>query len=280
MKKGNNKPLRFDTRKNVRSMRVKRFAAAFSCFFVLLGGISFLLLLRYYNFDLSAIGNPAEETTVEETTAKPEPQVSGSYRYLLLCTADASNDVRFAVILNADMEALELSITPLSSAQGLSYGGCTGNLSVQLDFGGEKQLASALEAATGVKIDKFIRSTDSSFKSLINSFGGFETTVEKAIDVRSDRLTAIIGAGRQTMTGDTLLKYLRYYENEPGMQAEIIADILEQEITPANFKKADSHYTRVINLVKSDISVVDFASVKTGIDALLYSGEAVKVSVK
>ena len=280
MKKGNNKPLRFDTRKNARSMRRKRFAAAFSCFFVLLGGISFLLLLRYYNFDLSAIGNPAEGTTVEETTVKPEPQVSGSYRYLLLCTADSSNELRFAAVLNADMEALELSVTPLDPTQSLSYGGCTGNLSAQLDFGGEKQLAAAIEAATGIKTDKFIRSTDSSFKSLINSFGGFETTVEKAIDVRSDRLTAIIGAGRQTMTGDTLLKYLRYYENEPNTQAEIIADIIEQEITPANFKKADSHYTRVINLVKSDISVVDFASVKTGIDALLYSGEAVKVSVK
>lgn len=280
MKKGNNKPLRFDTRKNVRSMRVKRFAAAFSCFFVLLGGISFLLLLRYYNFDLSAIGSPAEETTVEETTVKPEPQVSGSYRYLLLCTADSGNEIRFAAVLNADMEALELSVTPLDASQKLSYGGCTGSLSAQLDFGGEKQLASALEAANGIKIDKFIRSTDSSFKSLINSFGGFETTVEEAIDVRSDRLTAIIGAGRQSMTGDTLLKYIRYYENEPKKQAEIIADIIEQEITPANFKKADSHYTRVINLVKSDISVVDFASVKTGIDALLYSGEAVKVSVK
>ena len=280
MKKGNNRPLRFDTRKNVRSMRVKRFAAAFSCFFVLLGGISFLLLLRYYDFDLSAIGNPAEETTVEETTVKPEPQVSGSYRYLLLCTADGSNEVRFAAVLNADMEALELSVTPLDASRKISYGGCTGSISAQLDFGGEKQLTSALEAADGIKIDKYIRSTDSSFKSLINSFGGFETTVEEAIDVRSDRLTAIIGAGRQSMTGDTLLKYLRYYENEPKMQAEIIADIIEQEITPANFKKADSHYTRVINLVKSDISVVDFASVKTGIDALLYSGEAVKVSVK
>ena len=280
MKKGNNKPLRFDTRKNVRSMRVKRFAAAFSCFFVLLGGISFLLLLRYYNFDLSAIGNPAEETTVEETTVRPEPQVSGSYRYLLLCTADSGNEIRFAAVLNADMEKLELSVTPLDASQKISYGGCTGNLSAQLDFGGEKQLASALEAANGIKIDKFIRSTDSSFKSLINSFGGFETTVEEAIDVRSDKLTAIIGAGRQSMTGDTLLKYLRYYENEPKTQAEIIADIIEQEITPANFKKADSHYTKVINLVKSDISVVDFASVKTGIDALLYSGEAVKVSVE
>ncbi|MBR6635204.1 MAG: LCP family protein, partial [Clostridia bacterium] len=228
----------------------------------------------------SAIGNPAEETTVEETTVKPEPQVSGSYRYLLLCTADADNEVRFAAVLNADMEALELSVTPLDASQKLSYGGCTGNLSAQLDFGGEKQLASALEANNGLKIDKFIRSTDSSFKSLINSFGGFETTVEEAIDVRSDKLTAIIGAGKQSMTGDTLLKYLRYYENEPKTQAEIIADIIEQEITPANFKKADSHYTRVINLVKSDISVVDFASVKTGIDALLYSGEAVMVSVK
>ena len=144
MKKGNNKPLRFDTRKNVRSMRVKRFAAAFSCFFVLLGGISFLLLLRYYNFDLSAIGSPAEETTVEETTLKPEPQVSGSYRCLLLCTADSSNEVRFAAILHADMEALELSVTPLDSSKVLNYGGCNGNL---------KAISKLLDGATVEEIE-------------------------------------------------------------------------------------------------------------------------------
>lgn len=280
MKKGNNKPLRFDTQKNVRSMRIKRFAAAFSCFFVLLAGVSFLLLLNYYDFNLSAIGSPKEETTVEQTTVKPEPQVSGNYNYLLLCTADASNEVRFAVMLNADMESLTLSISPISSDRILTYSGCTGTLAQQLDFGGEKQLTGALEAVDGIKIDKYIRSTDSNFKSLINSFGGFETTVEEAIDVRSDKLTAIIGAGKQTMTGDTLLKYIRYYENEPEMQARIIAELVEQEITPANFKKADSYYTKIINLVSSDISVVDFAEIKNGIEALLYSGEAVKVSIK
>ncbi len=273
MRNSNNKPLRFDTQKNVRSTRIKRFAAAFSCFFVLLAGVSFLLLLNYYDFDLSAIGSPVEETTQETTTAKPEPLVSGEYSYLLLCTADSSNEVRFAVMLKANMEEQSLSLSPVNSIS-------ADTIRKQLDLGGEKQLIKVLEENGGIKIDKYIRSTDSNFKSLINTFGGFETTVKEAIDIRSDRLTAIIGAGRQTMTGDTLLKYIRYYESEPQKQAEIIAELIEKEITPANFNKADSFYTKLINHVQSDISVLDFAKIKNGIEALLYEGEAVTVSVK
>lgn len=278
MKTGNKKPLRFDTQKNVRSMRFKRFAAAFSCFFVLLAGLSVLLLLSFYDFDLSAIGNPnPDETSTLETTTKPLPEVTGQSNYLLLCTADGSNTVYFAFILSADMDAGVLTLHPLSPNRTVAAPGCTGTLEQQLDYGGEQQLVTAVENSCAVDIDKYIRSTDSGFKSVIAAFGGFETNVKEAVDVRSDKLTAIISAGEQTMTGDTLLKYIRCYEDEPLKQAEIVAELFEQTLTPLNFAKADSYYTKVINLCKSDISVLDFAQIKNGINALLSAEETVDV---
>ncbi len=270
MKTSNNKPLRFDTQKNARSMRVKRFAAAFSCFFVLLAGVSVLLLLSFYDFNLSAIGKPVEEQTTEETTtAAPISVTEGCRSYLLLCTADSSNTVRFAAILQADMDSMELSIQPLSPTLAMAADGCTGTAEQQLDFGGTPQLVKAIEATYNIEIEKYIRSTDSGFKSIISTVGGYETDVKEAIDIRSESLTAIIGKGKQTMTGDTALKYIRAFENDPAQQAQIIAELFEQKLTPFYFKKADSYYTKAINAVQSDISVLDFTLIKNSFEALI-----------
>lgn len=278
MKKSNNKTLRFDTQKNVRSSRTKRFVAAFSCFFVLLAGISFLFLLSYYDFNLSAIGSPpAEESTTEQVT-QAAPQVEGEKNFLLFCTADSDNTVYFAAILHADMNNARLSLTPLDPDELYTASGVTGTLSQQLDSGAEKQLIKAIETKTNIPVDKFVRSTENSFKALITAFGGYTTKIHEAIDIRSDKLTVIINEGEQTLTGDTLLRYIRSRET-PEEQAEILADLISKEITDSNFAKADSLFSRIVNTATSNISVLDFARIKTGIEALLYNSEIVHVFV-
>ncbi len=252
---------------------------AFSCFFVVLASISFLLLLKHYDFNLSAIANPNEQTTAEETTAQPAPQVDGVRNYLLVCTSDADNAMRFAAVVTADMNNKALSIKPLNTSASVTAAGHTGTFSQHLSFGGSSQLMLAAEKLSGLKIDKYVCSKDSKFKSIINYVGGIEMTVEKAIDIRTPELTAIIGAGKQTMTGDTMLKYIRVFENDPTAQAEIIAAMIEQKLTPANLSKADSYYKRIINLADSNISVVDFADMKRSFEALLYDSKAVDVTV-
>lgn len=280
MKRGNKTKLRFDTEKNVRSLRIKRFAAAFSCFFVLLGGISVLLLLKHYDFNLSAITAPGnEQTTAEETTVQPAPQVEGTRNYLLICTADSSNTVRFISVLTADMNNKSITLKGLDTSATVTVSGCTGNLEKQLDYGGMPQLVLAVEKLSGISIDKYVRSTDSKFKSIINYIGGIEINVEKAIDIRTPELTAIIGAGMQTMTGDTMLKYMRSFEGQPHKQADLISTMIEQKLVPANVTKADRYYEKIINLTESDISVVDFSSMKLSFEALLYESNKISVDV-
>ncbi len=280
MKKAKKTKLRFDTEKNARSLRLKRFAAAFSCFFVLLAGISLLLFLSHYNFNLSAITTPDDEqTTIEETTVRPIPQVEGVRNYLLVCSADDGNTVRFASIVTADMNGKTLSIKGLNTASTVTVAGCTGNFEKQLSYGGIAQLVLAAEKLSGVKIDKYITSTDSKFRSAVNYVGGVEINVEKAINIRRPDLTAIIGTGEQTMTGDTLLKYIRCFEDNPLKQAEIIAAMIEQKLNPSYLGKADRYYEKIINLTESDISVVDFSAMKLSFEALLYNKNSVKVTV-
>lgn len=280
MKKGNKHKLRFSTEKNTRSLRLRRFAVAFSCFFILLASISFLLLLRHYDFDLSAIASHGdEEKTAEETTAAPAPEVEGIRNYLLLCTADGNNSIRFISVVTADLNRKELSIRPLDPTESVSVTGCNGTFSQQLDYGGTTQLVLAVEKSSGITIDKYVRSTDSDFKSIVNYVGGIEVNVEKQIDIRTPELTAVIAKGPQTMTGDVLLKYIRCFENNPQKQAEIISDMIEQKVTANHLNKADIYYKKIINLTESNISIVDFADMKRSFRALLYDTDSISVSV-
>ncbi len=280
MKKSSKHKLRFDTEKNARSSRFRRFAVAFSCFFIILASISFLLLLSHYDFDLSAIASHGDEQqTEEETTQAPAPEVEGIRNYLLLCTADSDNSIRFISIATADLNQKILNIHPLDPTVSVDITGCNGNFREQLDYGGTAQLVLAVEKYSGIKIDKYVRSTDSKFKSIINYVGGIEINVEKQIDIRTPELTAVIAKGPQTMTGDIMLKYIRCFEKDHIKQAEIIADMIEQKLTSTNLSKADSYYKKIINLTESDISVVDFADMKRSFRALLYDTNSVSVSV-
>ena len=280
MKKGNKHKLRFSTEKNTRSLRFRRFAVAFSCFFILLASISFLLLLRHYDFDLSAIASHGdEEKTAEETTTAPAPEVEGVRNYLLICTADRDNSIRFVSIVTADLNRKALNILPLDPAEKVSVTGCNGTFSQQLDYGGTAQLVLAVEKSSGITIDKYVRSTDSDFKSIVNYVGGIEVNVEKQIDIRTPELTAVIAKGPQTMTGDVLLKYIRCFENNPEKQAEIISDMIEQKVTVNHLNKADTYYKKIINLAESNISIVDFADMKRSFRALLYDTNSISVSV-
>lgn len=280
MKNGNVTKLRFDTEKNVRSLRIKRFAAAFSCFFILLAGISVLLLLNHYDFNLSAIANPDDEqTTEEETTLSPIPQVEGIRNYLLVCTDDNSNAVRFAIVVTADMNNKDLAVRGLSTDAVITTPGCTGRFEDQINYGGMSQMVLAAEELSGMKIEKYVKSTDSKFHSAINYVGGVEINVENAVNIRTDDLTAIIVAGKQNMSGETLLDYLRSFEGQPQKQAELIAETIGQKLTPERLDKADKYYERIINLTESDISVFDFSSMKLGFEALLYDKSRAKITV-
>ena len=271
--------LRFNTRKDERAAKALRFAIAFVCFFVMLGGVSFLLLLKYYDFDLSKIAKTQEEeSTVEQTETAAAQEIRGEYNYLLLCTSDADDAIRFAAVLTADLDHNALSLSPIEADKEIAApDGSRGTVQQMLDDGGVSRLLSALEYTCSIKIAKYIRSTDSGFKAAVNAVGGIVMTVPESIDVHSEKLTFIINQGEQTMNGDTLLKYLRYHEGDLAGQMEILAEIFRQTFTAAEFSSADRVYTKMINAVESDISVLDFEQIKRGVQQLIAAGEPVSI---
>ena len=81
------------------------------------------------------------------------------------------------------------------------------------------------------------------------------------------------------MSGDTLLKYLRCYDDNPRRQCEILALVFRQKLIRENLDRADKLYETIINRVESDISVFDFQSMKLSLEELVSDEKSVRVIV-
>jgi anionic cell wall polymer biosynthesis LytR-Cps2A-Psr (LCP) family protein len=115
---------------------------------------------------------------------------------------------------------------------------------------------------------------------MINYFGGVNINVPEQIEYRGDALTLILVKGKQNMKGDTLLKYIRYLDTlgERGMnyQASVMTQIFESVFRPSLVSKAERVYSNISNSLETNISIVDFSSMRETINAMAENGFKVK----
>lgn len=268
--------LRFDTSKNERSGKAIRFAAAFCIFLLVFGGASALVLLKYYDFDLSKmIEPPPEETSAFETQpVRTVPEVEGEENFLFFCSSDSGAQLRFTALVHADMDNLQMTVCALGSDTVVNnVNNFSGTLTEHLLFGGSKQLKSAVETLTGVGISKYVRSTDNEFRACIKEMGGLTVVVPEKIDWRTGEMTVIIQQGEQLMGGDTLHKYLLYNAARPGVQADVICRMLDSYIVPEFTDRAEALFGSLVNRVETDISAMDFNTIRRNLEAFANSPE-------
>lgn len=243
--------------------------------------ISVLAILGKYDFDVrTAVGG---DSVTEESTqsAETEKAVITDDKTWLFWIEDSENGrMRIAWLVNARIPDRVLTVLPVKPSTHLDYQ--SRSLSVEeirRTFGNSK-LVSALESEYGIKIDGYIGSDDEGFKSMINYFGGVNINVPEQIEYRGDALTLILVKGKQNMKGDTLLKYIRYLDTlgERGMnyQASVMTQIFESVFRPSLVSKAERVYSNISNSLETNISIVDFSSMRETINAMAENGFKVK----
>ncbi len=276
----NDKNINYDTLGSVEKRKFKKFIIIFAAVMLLLVIVGVFALLRHYDYNFSGVVQDPEsaETDVSEEHTSMAV-ITGAEKWLLCCTSDADNTFRYAVLFSVDLDDKALTLTPLMVDDIYENGDCSGTMKEQVDYGGMKQLVGAVENVIGCKINRYVRCKDSGFRSVMTSFGSVSVKVDKQIDVRQGELIAIFSPGVQNMNGETLLKYIRCFEDDPHKQCEILAEIFRQKITEENSLRADSLYEVIINRVESDISAFDFNSMKPAFSALAAADNGVKVIV-
>ncbi len=172
-------------------------------------------------------------------------------------------EIYFMVLAHADTSSKIIKFCPLQINN--SY----------LKFyeqGGVSEIVSALEEEYKIKIDRYVASDENTFALAINYMGGLPYTVNENVTYRTADLTLILTPGYQTLKGENLLKYLKYYkEKDLSMQGEIFCKMVENYLTEKNMEDAMKIFKGVLtNLAdNTDVSYVDTANNLDSIDVFV-----------
>lgn len=272
-----NKNIMFKTQKQSTSGETKRFFMIFfSCALVVLV-ISCLAILSKYDFNIkSAVSGEAETETTAAVTETGIPEVNADKTYFFWCASEDKQSLYFAWLVNIKMPERELTVRTVLPNASVTVNGQTASLEKIYSVSGENVLVAAVEELSGISIDGYAGSTDSSFKTMINYFGGVDITVPEQIEYRSGGLTLILIKGKQNMKGDTLYKYLHYLATQEdrgySLQASAVTEIFKSVFTSSYTDKASSVFSKFSNTLKTNLSIVDFSSAEKAIKILTENG--------
>lgn len=272
------KELKFETNEGRKSKNKKIFMSLFIVFIILLSSVSVLYLLKTYDYDLSKAFGKKEETS--ETDDKPKTELKGKATFLFAVTSQKNDDLHFISIVKADMDKVKVSVTCLPTDKVISSSGSSQTLKTKYINGGAKELVSGVTSYTGIEIDRYIIVNEKKFKTFVARLGNYKITMEESVSYNEGDFSINLVKGTQTLTGDRLLNYIIYQKKNGGAylnaQALIICDMIDQMVSSKNFNEEDNMYDRLINLMDTNISIVDYTRNKKVILAYIDSDKRKK----
>ncbi|MBQ4626028.1 MAG: LCP family protein [Clostridia bacterium] len=277
MAKKSRKNIYFQTKRQSSNGELKKFAAVFAACVIGIAGISCLAILSKYDFDVkSAVGGNSEtETSVAETTTEPVT-ASAQGTVLFWCADSSAENLRFLWLCRFGVPENEVTLYSLDPKAVVMSNGVSRTFEGCYSASGETGLIKAVEEFAGVKIDRYIGSTDSTFKTMINYFGGVEINVPEQTEYRSGEFNLMLIKGRQNIKGDTMFRYMRYLATLGSegrtRQSEVLMQILKNILSSKNLEKMGKIYSKLSNTLKTDITIVDFSQNEQALAILTEKG--------
>jgi anionic cell wall polymer biosynthesis LytR-Cps2A-Psr (LCP) family protein len=201
------------------------------------------------------------------------PSVESNMNILLI--VDAANDQgrkdSFILMRSVPSES-KITFVPLYSETAVKVGETISTLSNVLETDGTVKVNTkqAVENLFGIKIDKYVRMTSSTFESLYNMIG-------KIVYVIPPELEAEFGTGEVLLSANQASAIIGKSDYQGGETERVkhIGEIFSKIVNDANGLKLDSvyedYYTRFLSTVETDFSSVDYKRYETAVRYMLVS---------
>lgn len=229
----------------------------FVVFSVIFGAVTFFYLsAKIDNFGMNNVLSLFEKDSNESTLSS---ESEGSATFLLMSVSSTATqetgerEIYFLTLAHADMKSGMIKFCPIP---------VQGDYIDSYKKGAEEEVVIAVEKKHGIKIDRYISSSENTFALAINYMDGLEYNVPERVEYRTKDLILILTPGKQTIKGESLVKYLKFLkETNPSKQGEIFSTMVNLYITPENMENALALYKGVLGELSanSNISYVDVA---------------------
>ncbi len=236
----------------------------------LIGFIAFIAVFAIVAvFYLSKTGklNTVDADTPETDIASreiPAFENRDSYKnikgnFLITCISSSKTmetgekEVYFLAIAHADAYSGQIKICPLSVKQ--SY-------IDEFNENGPYALTKKIASEYNIKLDKYICSNENTFALAVNNLGGFEYNIKERIEYRTPDMTLILTPGKQTLKGESFIKYLKYLKDTNLSQnTKLLCSFINNCLTKENYEKGIELYKTVQSdlLGNTNISFYDAA---------------------
>lgn len=184
---------------------------------------------------------------------------------LLLWCKDSQGDLQFLWVVQAELPKGKYTIYSPSLDEQILYNEVYAGVAEIYKKNGIEGLQTAIEHHCDITFDSQIGSDGEHFKQMINYFGGVNVEVLDNIEYRGI-FTLILLKGKTVLKGDSLYKYLFYsnfmQENASETRVQVIGELLTNVLSEDYLPKLETIYSKIANLLISDITIVDFSASK------------------
>ena len=230
---------------------------------IIIGGAA-LYILNKIDDDKSSATDSVETNEYYTPTAEDSKTLM-----LIFDTEDSNSPVTF-MVLRIDPEMKEYVCIPLASTSIIDYDGQISSLEEHYKNGGIIETKNSLESLLGVPIDRYIKMNGEGFQKICDILGGVQIYVPSDVDDME--------SGEQYLAAAQIQKLVTYGEYKNGEQQRmimvgtIVSSMLNQVSGERVAAGLDNSFTAVINLVDSDISVIDYSESSVALKYLLKQG--------
>lgn len=153
-------------------------------------------------------------------------------------------------------------ISPLSRYERQTFNEILGRK--EADAISRDKLVKAVGERYDEKFDRYLIVNEENIGRVLLKLGYYDIELKEEFKYEGARQTLHLLKGQHSLNGNEFYTYLKYMGGghsveETDAQTAVIADWLNQELTPGNFEKSQALYESLVNAVSTNITINDFA---------------------
>ena len=249
---GDKKPLKFRTTVKENKIRHRKVALIFTAIVLLVALLSGIVLFKETGF------GHRKETGFDSSTMHHTVNI-------LFGGTDTDGELVFLSRLSINTRSGTGKITgisPLSRYERQTFNEILGRK--EADAISRDKLVKAVGERYDEKFDRYLIVNEENIGRVLLKLGYYDIELKEEFKYEGARQTLHLLKGQHSLNGIEFYTYLKYMGGghsveETDAQTEVIADWLNQELTPGNFEKSQALYESLVNAVSTNITINDFA---------------------
>lgn len=251
--------LNFASERQTRAKRLRAFVISFVAFILVFGTVSILVFMKSLDFNLDNLIRQPQDSTEQSTDTTQAPTIAAApvnVTTLFVCYGDDDVILQLSLVCT-DAEKNSIMVATLDPFTSVTVNSTGNTFQGWFQTTGINGLLQAVETNTQLKIDRYIKQSESNLKKVITKVGDITVDIPQAISYRGTDFSLFLESGQQKLTGDLFIKYLQYAGTEE--QTNAVCALLRQTLQAFTEENLDTMFNYVFNLSESNFSVMDYA---------------------